>query len=752
MGSAEIIILSSSPVTSPVQRSKPSPRSRTIQNRRVAEVNNDFDFFAPEDAITVDKSGVSVSPRTSTEKHNNIPKQIEFKARVPVRLNSSPSNLHRDSAIFDDSLFEEHDLPVDQPAKKRKLSPFTKQKPEVSLASKALASVDIFDLSSEPDLACQRTDDQESPVADSDNVSVHDLAVSDEELPDMADLMKRARPMVNVSSRPLAGSELVEILSDENDDAIITSSQVPRTQKAGRTSTSKERGPTTVEGRHRKSASRASNTSTGISSYAKISKATTTLRPAKEIVDNIVDSSQPTRARSPTKKSKRSSDENKADVERKRAEKLRKAAGKEAEKEQKRLDKEQKAIEKQRQADIAEVNKRKTDKKQTVEEMIIDLPKVLKGKSLGNKVEEEIENLGAEFTYYADELDMTGDASEAKSVGNIIKWRRKTNATYDPATEEWVPLPTRKTVPEKHILVHLPGEDFGLVAAGYSSSTKSSAEIPTEDEMKGNLDIYMALLRSKFPDYTIVILIDGLQTWLKKHVTAKNRDYTAAVRAQPNAYEQPDSSAPSASQPASSARSKKRKPNKPDLSFFTAELAEDLLLHLQLMHQPLHIQHAITSHTYQEVIAFTQQLSTRPYRAAELDRNLANASFCMASGQFKSGQGDAKETWRLMLEQVNRLTVSMAKGIINEGYDSPAALISAFEKIEKSGTGGGRSLSGDTAAERKGRERVRVMLQDVKRSINKVGDRGDKRLGPQISKRLYKVFMSRDPDMRDGIA
>ena len=118
----------------------------------------------------------------------------------------------------------------------------------------------------------------------------------------------------------------------------------------------------------------------------------------------------------------------------------------------------------------------------------------------------------------------------------------------------------------------------------------------------------------------------------------------------------------------------------------------------------------------------------------------------MASGQFRTGGGDPADTWIKMLEQVNRLTVSYAKGIWDTGYESPMQLVKGFKKAERRAMGMNGDMDDDAARERMAREKAKVMLQDVKRAGS------DKRIGPQISKRLYKVFLGRDEDMRDGIA
>lgn len=103
-----------------------------------------------------------------------------------------------------------------------------------------------------------------------------------------------------------------------------------------------------------------------------------------------------------------------------------------------------------------------------------------------------------------------------------------------------------------------------------------------------------------------------------------------------------------------------------------------------------------------------------------------------------------------MLEQVNRITPSMALGIVTEGYDTPRQLVAGFQKIEKVDTSV-ISAGGSSREAREAKENARLMLQDVRKALNKNGARSDKRIGPAASKRLYKVFMSKDENLRDGI-
>jgi crossover junction endonuclease EME1 len=443
------------------------------------------------------------------------------------------------------------------------------------------------------------------------------------------------------------------------------------------------------------------------------------------VVDEIFSSSPPTARVTKNIKSKISEEEKTARtavrVAARENSKAAKDAAKEAEKERKRLDKEQKAKEKQKADDIAEVNKKKIDKKESVGEMILEMSRGFEGLSVGNQVEEYMKELGVKLSYFDEEIDLSA-SNESVFVfpGNLVKWRRKVTAEYNEDEGQWEPIAKSRIEQEKHVLIHLTAVEFATIAV---QPTLSSVSLPiNEAAMKANLDKHIIHLRSLVQDSKPIYLIEGLDGWLRKNATAKNRAYTAAVRAQ----EDSSSQAPSGQ----AARPKKRKkatlPTL-DLSHIDAELIERLQLHLQLhpLQPLLHLTTSATS-TATWIKTFTEHISTIPYRRLKLQDNLSSASFCMESGQVKTGE-NAQDTYIKMLQEVQRVTPSMAYGIAAK-YANVRTLV---DKFKRDGP---------------------LMLEDVKKSANKDGALSDRRLGPQVSRRLYKVFTGMDPRSMDGIA
>ena len=423
-----------------------------------------------------------------------------------------------------------------------------------------------------------------------------------------------------------------------------------------------------------------------------------------------------------TKHSKQTDATKEARAVERAAGKAAKAKEREEDKELKRLAKEQKAKEKQEAADIAQANKSKTDKKVSVTEMIVDMSRNLLGSSVGNQVLEYMKHLEVDTVFFEEELDLFDDNEVAESYGSLVKWRRKVKAKYNEAAGYWEPIADLHIENELHVLVHLTASDFADLATA-RTRTGGQESTMSEEAMRRSIDRHVSTLRRKYKDCKPIYLVEGLEAFLRKNKTIKNRAYTAAVLSQLPASDH--SLAPASSQ----ARQRKKTNSSstaPDYSFVDTDLAESLLLHLQITHSVL-IHHTTSpSDTASWIRTFTEHISTIPYRHERMSLNDAGAAFCMDVGQVKTGD-DAKDTYVKMLQEVQRVTPAMAYGIANL-YPNVRELVRAFK------------------------ERGQLVLEDVRKGANKDGAVTDSRLGPAVSKRLFKVFMGRNEWSTDGIA
>jgi len=262
-----------------------------------------------------------------------------------------------------------------------------------------------------------------------------------------------------------------------------------------------------------------------------------------------------------------------------RAEKAeKKRQEREEERERKRLLKEEKAREKQLAADLAEVNKVRTDKKISTPEMIVDLPLSIEGDSVDTQIREFLKNLQVEARTHSSPLP------------NVIKWRRKVTAVFNEELDHWEPIP-QEIRRERHVLCLLSAKEFVAMAS------INSAEVDGQD-----LESHVLRLKGECDESIPIYLIEGLETWMRKNKNIRNRAYQAAVLSQTDGQVAgPPTAGPS-----------KRK--KPAAEYIDEDMVEDALLRLQVMHGCLVHHTAVPVETAEWVANFTQHVSTIPYR------------------------------------------------------------------------------------------------------------------------------------------
>ena len=353
--------------------------------------------------------------------------------------------------------------------------------------------------------------------------------------------------------------------------------------------------------------------------------------------------------------------------------------------EQKAKEKKEKAEEKQKEAALAEVNKSKLDKRVTATDMIVDLPASINGQAVELQIKAFHARMQIDTTFYQ------------SPVSNVIRWRRKVKSRYNAEKGHHEPLDQMEIENEKHVLCLLPPHEFVALA----SAGRDSPDIET----------HVLNLKINFPDCKPIYLIEGLTTWMRKNSTTLNRAYQAAVLSQMESNNQADSSAA----PVASRRSKK-----PAYEHVDPDMIEDALLRLQVLHGCLVHHTAAPVETAEWVSTFTVHISTIPSR---LERMNLDTSFCMESGQVKSGE-DKQDTYVRMLQEVVRITAPIAYGIAAE-YPT---LVSLIEGMRQHGP---------------------LLLEDIEKCANKNGVRSDRKIGQSISKRLYKVLMGLDAASTD---
>ncbi|KAL6719417.1 hypothetical protein ACLMJK_003657 [Lecanora helva] len=280
------------------------------------------------------------------------------------------------------------------------------------------------------------------------------------------------------------------------------------------------------------------------------------------------------------------------------------------------------------------------------------------------------------------------------SIPNVIKWRRKMKARWNVDHDYWEPIEQMEIHEEKHVMCLMPAKEFVALA--------------TVRDDEADIGTHVAKLKSAYDSRIPIYLIEGLHTWMRKNKTAENRAYQAKVNSI-STSNNPNSS----SQPASRKKSTA-------MEIIDEDLIEDALLRLQVLNGCL-VHHSATSGETAEWVAhFTQHISTIPYRTQRMN---LETTFCMESGQVKTGE-DKDDTFVKMLQEVVRVTPPIAYGIASE-YPNVISLIEAFRRHGPN------------------------VLEYLQKSANRNGALTDRKIGPAISRRLYKVFMELDPSSTD---
>lgn len=349
-----------------------------------------------------------------------------------------------------------------------------------------------------------------------------------------------------------------------------------------------------------------------------------------ELSDEVDEPAEPRR---PAKKSSKMTTAEKEAKAKARAEtKEKRDQERQLEKERKQQLKEEKAKQKQLAADIADVNKLKVDKKDSTPEMIVDMSSSLEEGSVGNQTIEFMKRLGVEHNFVT------------SRIPNVVTWRRKMNATYNEAAGHWEPCPFY-IQEEKHVLCLVPAQDFVDLV------------IPAPDgEERDTLELHVSKTKSAYPDCKVIYLIESLTAWMRKNRNSRNRAYQAEVLRQ---YEPP------ATEEQTTSRGRGRKPkNKPETTPpVDDDTIEDALLTLQVAHQCLIHHTNAPAESAEWIKNFTEHISTIPYRRERMEGN--DSAFCMDGGQVKTGD-DKLDTFVKMLQEVNRVTASMAYGITSQ--------------------------------------------------------------------------------------
>lgn len=216
----------------------------------------------------------------------------------------------------------------------------------------------------------------------------------------------------------------------------------------------------------------------------------------------------------------------------------------------------------------------------------------------------------------------------------------------------------------------------------------------------GGIRSHIMSMEEKFAGNQIIYVLEGMTPWMRKNRNLRNRQFTSGVRSE------------------TTGGARRRAPAQ---EYISEDLIEDALLELQVMHDVLIHHTTIPLETAQWITVLTQHISTIPYKQQKSQAQ--GAGFCMESGQVKTGE-DNKDTYVRLLQEIARVTQPIAYGVTIE-------FPSVTELVNRLSDGGPMRLS------------------DVRKTVNREGTLGEKKIGQAVSKRIHQVFTGRDEASTD---
>lgn len=341
---------------------------------------------------------------------------------------------------------------------------------------------------------------------------------------------------------------------------------------------------------------------------------------------------------------------------------------------------------KQHDRDLRTANKLKFNKVECTQEMIVDLERTLSASPLGALIRTALEPRQVETA----EFD--------HPVANIVKWRRKVQADWDPVTQSFVPIASERVDDEQHVLVVMNAREFGRLVR---------AE-------KDALARHVAAVRRQFVGRKVIYLIEGLEMYYKQKKLRQKRVFEQAVR---DGFE-----VEVVEKANEGTKGKGRAKKKAEDDFLVTgpdkEEIEQRMIWMQLVERCLIVHTNDVEETAEWIGILTTDIATIPYKCVAsfdlapgfaieycfsrilvyylcpylfiylffrynvtehvliINRNRnADLSFCV-DGQVRSGVDNA-DTWSRMLQEIQLVTPVVARAIMNE-YPTVRSLYDAY--------------------------------------------------------------------------
>lgn len=341
-------------------------------------------------------------------------------------------------------------------------------------------------------------------------------------------------------------------------------------------------------------------------------------------------------------------------------------------KQTKAQEKERKIAEKRIAQSIAAVNVLKKSKKDSTPEMIVEVCASINKSALHTHITSFMQALGCDCKL--EQMPVTG----------LVKLRRKITAKFESEKGYWVPLANPTVEDEDRSIVILKAQDYLQI-------------IRTSVGLQHHVDS----VRRVRPSATILYIIEGLASIVRKSKTMKNRAYQAAVRASGITTEDGVVNRPCLATPSG--------------QLVDEETVEDTLLDLQIQHRCLIVHSTSPADTAEHLSVLVSDISTIPYK----NERGRTAQFCTESGQIKTGT-DERDTFEKLLQAISRVTPQISQAIASR-FENISALYSAL------------AINGTAC------------LKSIPKGHNADGTVSNTTLGVATAQKVFQAFMTDDP-------
>ncbi|XP_036383220.1 crossover junction endonuclease EME1 [Megalops cyprinoides] len=293
-------------------------------------------------------------------------------------------------------------------------------------------------------------------------------------------------------------------------------------------------------------------------------------------------------------------------------------------------------------------------------------------------------------------------AIESHVIPCSITWARRTPSTQTGEVQ---------CVPESQAVINVPVEDFIAMTHSYSQVQRGNSF-----DYGPTLTAWTLRLLARSPGLTLSLVVIDLEKYFRSQKSQAQKRYRKAVLGEEQGAG------------AGAAKRRKKKEEGEQLPEVSRVEVEEALVDLQL-HTGVQVHFLPTWKEFTDYITMsTKAVAEAPFKR---DRDRTGFSFCLesewAGGQKvdRGGKG-LLQVWKRQIQQLNRVSADIASAIL-AAYPSPQLLAQAYDRC------------------RSEREKV-SLLSDILIRRGEGVTSTTRRVGPELSKRVFLLMTSTDPN------